>query len=61
MIVRKDNPLLIPVSLTKQVEPHKKAKENKWWREKVRQTLRINPQFFYKTERGTWGIKRHEA
>lgn len=44
-----------------QVEPHKKAQENKWWREKVRQTLQINPQFFYKTERGMWGVKRKAA
>lgn len=44
-----------------QVEPHKKAQENKWWREKVRQTLQINPQFFYKTERGMWGVKHKVA
>ncbi len=41
-----------------QVEPHKKAQE---WREKVLQTLQINPQFFYKTERGMWGVKRKAA
>ena len=97
MIVRKDNPLVIPILTTKkieadvrdmkgttwrdvvagvlescqnavslnyiyeQVESHKKAQENKWWREKVRQTLQINPQFFYKTERGMWGVKRKAA
>lgn len=44
-----------------QIEPHKKAQQNKWWREKVRQTLQIYPQFFYKTERGMWGIKRKAA
>ena len=44
-----------------QVESHKRAQENKYWREKVRQTLLVNPQFFYKTERGRWGIRRNVA
>lgn len=44
-----------------QVELHKKARDNKFWREKVRQTLQINPQFFYSTERGMWGVKRKSA
>lgn len=43
------------------VEQHKKARDNKFWREKVRQTLQINPQFFYSTERGMWGVKRKSA
>lgn len=44
-----------------QVEQHKKARDNKFWREKVRQTLQINPQFFYSTERGMWGVKCKRA
>lgn len=40
-----------------QVEPYRKAKENQWWREKVRQTLQIYPKFFYRTDKGMWQIK----
>lgn len=97
MIVRKDNPLLIPilatqaietdirnmpaatwrdvvaavldaspseVSLTylyKKIESHKKAQTNKWWKEKVRQTLQIYPNYFQRTERGMWRMKNKAA
>ena len=97
MIVRKDNPLLIPilatqavetdirnmpsatwrevvaavledspseVSLTylyEKIEPHKKAQTNKWWKEKVRQTLQIYPNYFQRTERGMWRMKSKAA
>ena len=32
--------------LYEQIEPHKKAQNNKHWREKIRQTLQINPDHF---------------
>ena len=44
-----------------QIEPHKKAQNNKHWREKIRQTLQINPNHFYNTERGMWVLRRKEA
>lgn len=39
------------------IEPYKKARQNKWWREKIRQTLQIYPSIFIRTERGKWGLK----
>ena len=47
--------------LYEQIEPHKKAKNNKHWREKIRQTLQINPNYFHHTNRGMWVLKRKEA
>ena len=44
-----------------QIEPHKKAQNNKHWREKIRQTLQINPNHFHNTERGMWVLRRKEA
>ena len=44
-----------------QIEPHKKAQNNKHWREKIRQTLQINPNHFYPTDRGMWVLRRKEA
>ncbi len=52
------------VSLTylyEQIEPHKKAQANKHWREKVRQTLQINPNHFHNTDRGMWVLRRKGA
>lgn len=40
----------------KEVENHKKAKTNQWWKEKIRQTLQINPKHFQRTERGRWKL-----
>ena len=40
--------------LYEQIEPHKKAQNNKHWREKIRQTLQINPNHFHHTDRGKW-------
>ena len=93
MIVRKDNPMLIPVIMTKtsemdirdmpgatwrdvvaavleecsgavsltylyeQIEPHKKAQANKWWKEKIRQTLQCNPEHFNHDGRGLWSLR----
>lgn len=47
--------------LYEQIEPHKKAKANKHWREKIRQTLQINPNHFAHTDRGMWVLRRKEA
>ena len=47
--------------LYEQIEPHKKAQNNKHWREKIRQTLQINPNYFHHTDRGMWVLKRKEA
>ena len=47
--------------LYEQIEPHKKAQNNKHWREKIRQTLQINPNHFPHTDRGMWVLKRKEA
>ena len=44
-----------------QIEPYKKAQNNKHWREKIRQTLQINPNHFHNTERGMWVLRRKEA
>lgn len=40
----------------KRVETHKRAQSNQWWKEKVRQTLQINPQTFEHTGRGRWRL-----
>lgn len=92
LIVRKDNPLLIPIiqvkkkdvdirdmegaswrdivaavleqhddavsleSLYQEIEPYKKTKTNQWWKEKIRQTLQINPKYFLRTGRGMWRL-----
>lgn len=97
MIVRKDNPMLIPVIMAKksemdirdmpgatwrdvvaavledcngavsltylyeQIEPHKKAQANKWWKEKIRQTLQCNPAHFVHDGRGMWSLNRSIA
>ena len=47
--------------LYEQIEPHKKAQNNKHWREKIRQTLQINPNHFHHTDHGMWVLKRKEA
>ena len=47
--------------LYEQIEPHKKAQKNKHWREKIRQTLQINPNHFHHTDRGMWVLRRKEA
>lgn len=97
LIVRKDNPLLIPIFTTKKmeldirdmrgatwrdvvaavlenegrsvplsvlyekIEPYKKARQNQWWKEKVRQTLQLYPEHFESTQRGMWQLKRAVA
>ena len=38
----------------RRVEGHKRAQSQQWWKEKVRQTLQINPRTFEKADRGIW-------
>lgn len=44
-----------------QIENHKKAKANQWWKEKIRQTLQKNPQYFSHDGRGLWSLNRAAA
>ena len=49
----------VPLSyLYERIAPYKKAKSNKWWKEKVRQTLQCNPNHFLHIDRGLWALKR---
>lgn len=53
-----------PVALTylyEKIESHKKAQVNKWWKEKIRQTLQINPTHFCHDGRGLWSLIRKAA
>lgn len=53
-----------PVALSflyEQIKPHKKAQSNKWWKEKIRQTLQINPMHFTHDGRGLWSLNRNAA
>ena len=52
----------VPLSyLYEHLAEHKKAKQNKWWKEKIRQTLQYNPAYFVHTERGMWKLSRTTA
>lgn len=49
----------VPLSyLYEKIEPHSKAQKNKWWKEKVRQTLQCSPDHFIHTARGMWALRR---
>ena len=49
----------VPLSyLYEKIEPHRKAQKNKWWREKVRQTLQCSPEHFIHTARGMWALRK---
>lgn len=53
-----------PVTLTflyDKIETHKKAQANKWWKEKIRQTLQCNPKHFSHDGRGLWSLHRKIA
>ncbi len=50
-----------PVTLTflyEKIESHKRAQTHQYWKDKVRQTLTINPKHFRCTERGKWMLIR---
>lgn len=52
----------VPLSyLYEQIENHEKTKSNKWWKEKIRQTLQCNPAHFIHTDKGMWCLKRKTA
>ena len=49
-----------PVALAflyEQIETHKKAQSNKWWKEKIRQTLQYYPEHFKHDGRGLWSLR----
>ncbi len=49
-----------PVTLSflyEKIEPHKKAQQNQWWREKIRQTLQVYPNHFVNDGRGLWSLR----
>ncbi len=49
-----------PVTLAylyEQIEPHAKAQSNKWWKEKIRQTLQYHPGVFEHHDRGCWSLR----
>lgn len=48
-----------PVTLAylyEQIRSHEKARSNKWWKEKIRQTLLYYPKFFEHHGRGLWSL-----
>lgn len=52
----------VPLSyLYEQIESHEKTKSNKWWKEKIRQTLQCNPAHFAHTDKGMWCLKTKTA
>lgn len=54
--------LAVPLSyLYEQIEHHEKTKSNKWWKEKIRQTLQCNPAHFVNTDKGMWCLRTKTA
>lgn len=55
-------PEAVPLSyLYEKIEPYSKAQKNKWWKEKIRQTLQCNPKYFNHDGRGLWSLYRKIA
>ena len=55
-------PEAVPLSyLYEKIEPYRKAQKNKWWKEKIRQTLQCNPKYFNHDGRGLWSLYRKIA
>lgn len=44
--------------LYEKIAPYKKAKESKFWKEKVRQTLQVYTNYFHSPARGVWQLRR---
>lgn len=44
--------------LYEQIESHQRAKNHKWWKEKIRQTLQYNPEHFLHVGPGLWSLKK---
>lgn len=52
----------VPLSyLYEQIEHHEKTKSNKWWKEKICQTLQCNPAHFAHTDKGMWCLRTKAA
>lgn len=52
----------VPLSyLYDQIQDHEKTKSNKWWKEKIRQTLQYNPSCFVNTSKGMWQLRKKTA
>lgn len=47
--------------LYEKIEPYKKARNNQFWKEKVRQTLQIHPNLFKKVSLGEWKLLKTAA
>ena len=45
--------------LYEQIGTHQKAQANKWWKEKIRQTLQYHPQYFKHNGRGLWSLRKN--
>jgi hypothetical protein len=41
------------------IEGYRRAKEQQYWKEKVRQTLQYNPNLFSSPSRGIWALIKH--
>ena len=55
-------PEAVPLSyLYEKIELHSKAQKNKWWKEKIRQTLQCYPKHFSHDGRGLWSLCRKTA
>lgn len=57
-------PCTEPVTLSflyGKIGSYKKAQANRWWKEKVRQTLLVYPAHFVHDGRGRWSLKRRTA
>ena len=49
----------VPLSyIYEQIADHEKTKSNKWWKEKIRQTLQCNPAHFKNTDKGMWCLRK---
>ena len=63
-VMRSSAAIKEPVALSflyEQIELHKKAQANKWRKEKIRQTLQINPMHFTHDGRDLWSLNRNAA
>ncbi len=55
-------PEAFPLSyMYEKIELHSKAQKNKWWKEKIRQTLQCYPKHFSHDGRGLWSLCRKTA
>lgn len=53
-----------PLTLTEiysRIEPYRRAKKTQFWKEKVRQTLQLNPASFQHVRKGVWQLRQQTA